>query len=331
MGGNLFQLGRLPRKDYLIIEKLISNYLNTKIGAHNYLIPRYYNDKIDFGDLDVLINSSKIEDWKTLKTEIVSDLQVTKHKSVGNIFSTVFHNFQVDFFIKSEPYFFSTYNFMCFNDVGNIIGRMFRQFNLKYGEKGLLYVYRRESQESYSKDIEISKDFEKMITFLELDYQAWLVGFPNKKELFNWVTASPFFSTKPYLDVNKAIQKRKQRPTIMAFISYLKANSIEKSPEYLSKKDYIPIIDNYFPEAELLDKIKREEEREAFVNSIRAKYNGRIIMDLFPELKGKALGGFMTYFQSQFIDYENTLYNAAAEDIITLLIKVKKEYDNRDT
>jgi len=331
MGGNLFKLGRIPKANYLKIEKQVANYLNQKIGNSNYAIPRYYGDKADFGDLDILINSSQIESWDQLKTDIVTDLNINQYKSIGNVFSTVYSDFQVDFFIKSEPYFKSTYNFLCFNDVGNIIGRIFKRFNLKYGEKGLLYVFRRKTQESYSKEIIVSIDFEKIYSFLELDYKVWKKGFSNRESLFKWVIASPFFSTKPYLENNKSIQRRKQRPTIIAFINFLKDNNITKSPQYLEKEDYLEIIDNYFPEAGLLEAIKKEKDREVYVNVIREKYNGRIIMALFPDLKGKELGRFITAFQAQFHNHEEYFYNALPETIINLLTTFKKEYDIRRT
>lgn len=331
MGGNLFKLGRISKIDYLKIEERVTKYLDEKIGRGNYAIPKYYENKADFGDLDILINSSKIEDWNQLKEDIVTDLNINKYKSVGNVFSTVYANFQVDFFIKSNIYFKSTYNFLCFNDVGNIIGRIFKRFNLKYGEKGLLYVYRRDTQESYSKDLIVSMDFEKIYTFLKLDYKIWASGFLDKEALFKWVIASPYFSTKPYLENNKAIQKRKQRPTMIAFIAYLKANNIKKEPKYLEKEAYLKTIANYFPEANLIEVIKEEQEREVYVASIRAKYNGRIIMSLFPDLNGKALGSFMTDFQSQFEDHEAYLFNVSAETIINLLTTFKKDYDTRRT
>nr|WP_321233847.1 hypothetical protein [uncultured Psychroserpens sp.] len=329
MGGNLFKLGRISKAEYLKIEAKVSKYLDKKIGTNNYVIPRYYSDKEDFGDLDILINSSEIEDWQQLKLDIVADLNIQQHKSVGNVFSTVYDNFQVDYFTKSDTYFNSSYSFLCFNDVGNFIGRMVRRFNLKYGEKGLLYVYRRTNQDNYSKDIPITLDFEKIFTFLGLDYKVWEIGFASREVLFDWIIESPYFSTAPYLEENKAIQKRKQRTTVIAFIDYLKSNKIEKKPEFLERDDYLNTIHNYFPEANLLSEIEKEQKRKAYIEVIRNKYNGRIIMALFPELNGKELGSFMTQFQTKFENHETLIYESSSEEVVNLLITFKKEYDNR--
>jgi hypothetical protein len=330
MGGNLFKLGRMPKAEYLVIKKEISAYLSKKIGADHFRIPRYYEDKADFGDLDVLVNVSAVADWESLKKQIIADLQIEKHKSVGAVFSTVYKNLQVDYFTKSEAHFLATFHFLSFNDVGNIIGRIFRRFNLKYGEKGLYYVFRRTREESYAKDILITRDFRKIFAFLSLDYAVWEQGFANKKEIFEWVIASKYFSTKPYLEANKAINKRKKRPTIQAFIDYLKTNNIIREPEFLEKDAYIDMIASYFPKAELLKHIEKEKERENYVNTIREKYNGRIIMELFPEMKGKILGKFMTQFQAQFDNHERHLYESSANDIIEQLKTFYNTFKNNE-
>ena len=54
MGGNYFNLGRLPREEYLEIEADIRSFLDKRYGKGKYRIPRYYEEKSDFGDLDVL-------------------------------------------------------------------------------------------------------------------------------------------------------------------------------------------------------------------------------------------------------------------------------------
>jgi hypothetical protein len=131
------------------------------------------------------------------------------------------------------------------------------------------------------------------------------------------VISSKYFSTKPYLEENKAINKRKKRPTIQAFISYLKEKKIVCEPEYLEKDAYLNTIETYFSEANLFEHIQQEKEREKYVNTIKQKYNGRIIMVLFPELKGKYLGKFMNQFQAQFDDYECYLFEMTEEEIIT--------------
>ncbi|EAY29560.1 hypothetical protein [Microscilla marina] len=316
MGGNLFKLGRLPRADYKQIETELKVYLDQKFGQH-YRIPRYYANKPDFGDLDIVVSSAGIaNNWDHMQKEIVQDLGISRYKSAGAVFSTVYKNFQVDFFVRNHQYFETTYNFLSFNDIGNLIGRIFKRFNLKYGEQGLQYVFRR-ADHHYQKDIEVSKDAAKIMGFLELDFAHWQRGFASKAEMFDWVVACPYFSVKPYIEMSNKMEKRaKERPTIQAFLEYLEAQHIDKTYDFDEKDAYLSVIEAYFPEADLLAHIANEKEREKYVLAIKAKYNGRLIMELFPTLKGKALGDFMKAFQAQWQDYEKALYAMTPEEIV---------------
>lgn len=325
MGGNLFKLGRLPQADYKKIEDELKVYLDKKFGEY-YRIPRYYSDKPDFGDMDIIVSSEAVTgNWAQLKEEIVQDLGLSQYKSHGHIFSTVYRNFQVDYFVRNHKYFDTTFNFLSYNDIGNLIGRIFKRFNLKYGENGLLYVFRR-ADNHYQKDIEITKDPEKILNFLKLDYAQWQQGFASKAAMFDWVVACPYFSIKPYIEMSKKMEQRaKERPTIQAFLAYLEEHQITKTYDFDEKEAYLPVIDAYFPEANLINQVAAEKKREKYVLAIKSKYNGRLIMELFPDLKGKDLGNFMKGFQEQWEDHEKTLYELEAKEIVRLL----KEFYNK--
>lgn len=328
MGGNLFKLGRLPRADYKKIENQLKTYLDQKFGEH-YRIPRYYANKADFGDMDIVVSSAAMKsNWHDMQQELIQDLGISQYKSAGAVFSTVYHNFQVDFFVRNHQYFATTYDFLSFNDIGNLIGRIFKRFNLKYGEQGLQYVFRR-ADNHYQKDIEVSKDAQKIMEFLELDYAHWQRGFASKKEMFDWVVACPYFSVKPYVDMSNKMEKRaKERPTIQAFLAYLETHQINKTYEFDEKDSYLPMIAAYFPAANLLEHIAHEKEREQYVIAIKSKYNGRLIMELFPTLKGKALGDFMQAFQAQWQDHEQVLYAMQADEIKQKLQEFYAKYDH---
>ena len=321
MGGNLFKLGRLPKAEYLAIEKELRVYLDKKFGTL-YRIPRYFQSKADFGDVDIILSTQVLNDktWLELKEEIIQDLQILKYQSTGTLFSTVYRNFQVDYFIRSHQYFESTYAFLSFNDLGNLIGKICRRFNLKYGEEGLVYVFRRADQH-YKKEILISLDFEKIYSFLKLDYQKWLSGFETREEMFDWIVASPYFSIQPYMKLSTKTEKRaKERTTIKQFLIYLEKENIQKEYQYLEEKTaYVSMIDEFFPEAKLVEAIEEEKALELFFSELKAKYNGQIIMQLFPELRGKELGTFIQKFQEQFEDYEKELHGMSPEEIIDRL------------
>jgi len=330
MGGNLYKLGRLPKEKYLAIEQELRIYLDQKFGEQ-YRIPRYFNNKPDFGDVDVILSQSILKDktWAEIKEELIEDLQLEKYQTTGTLFSTVYRNFQVDYFLRSEKYFDSTYSFLSFNDLGNLIGKICRRFNLKYGEEGLVYVFRRANQH-YKKDIPVSLDFKKIYEFLQLDFSKWEEGFDSRKEMFDWIVASPYFSIRPYVKLSKQSEKRaKERTTMKRFLAYLEEEKIQKEYVYLeNKEDYLPKIDAFFPEANLAEAIKKEKAREVFLEELKEKYNGKMIMQLFPQLKGKELGAFIKSFQEQYKDHETTLHQMTPTQIVDQLRNFYDQYQS---
>lgn len=316
MGGNLFKLGRLPRNEYLQIEGALRQYLDQKLGD-GYRIPRYYRSKPDFGDVDIIISDAAIQtSWQDLRMEFVHDLGIREYKSAGAVFSTVYRNFQVDFFCREQHYVESTYNYLSFNDIGNILGKIFKRFNLKYGEQGLLYVFRR-ADGHYQKDLEVSKDFKRIFEFLQLDYTHWELGFDTLDEMFRWAVASPYFSVHPYQEQDATTTQRvKERTTMRRFVEWLESEGVTQRYIFLEDRDaYLPMINDFFSEANLLEKIAQERQRESVLMQLREKYSGKIVMHLFPDLQGAELGAFMRNFQAQWEDYEAVLGEMKAEEI----------------
>jgi hypothetical protein len=313
MGGKLYNLPRMPRSAYLEIEADVRRYLEQKLpGQHR--IPRFYGDKPDFGDLDVIVSSRL--DWGELRAEIARDLGITQTKAVGHVFSTLYRGLQTDFFTVPERYLESTYTFMCFNDLGNFIGRICRRFDLKYGERGLAYVYRR-AHGNYQVELEITRDFERICGFLGLDYAAWRTGFDSLPAVFDWAIASPYFSVAPYLDDNDSNLRRRSdvRSTVARFVEYLRAQRIDKRPAFEDRRSYLPSIIAAFPDVDLGALLERERAAEARQAQLAAKFSGKRVMRLAPGIEGKALGELIVRFKGSFDDFEAWLLATPEEEI----------------
>lgn len=326
MGGNLYKLGRLPKEEYLKIETKIRAYLDEKVGKDNYGIPRYYGDKPDFGDVDIILRGEVIKpDWQRYRMTIVEDLGIERYKSEGAVFSTVFDNFQVDYFVRNTRYFDSTLNFLHFNDIGNIIGKILRRFNLKYGMEGLTYLYRPEWDGHFKREVVLTQDMEKILNLIGLDYNKWLAGFESLEDMFRWVIQSPYFSVTPYIKPLKKVEKRAdERTTIRKFIDFLKENNITKEYKFKKRYEYFDFIVENFPEANLPEKLKTfklQYERGKFIKS---KFNGRIIMEMYPNLVGEELGEFIVKFKNQFDEFD--LYVEKSSKA-TIRSHIKELYD----
>jgi hypothetical protein len=305
MGGKLFNLPRMPRDAYLDVEADVRRYLDRKLPGQ-YRVPRCYGDKPDFGDMDVIVASRP--DWEDLRAEIVRDLGITETRAVGHVFSTVYRGLQTDFFTMPERDLESAYTFMCFNDLGNFIGRICRRFDLKYGERGLVYVYRRAGG-NYQVDLEVTRDFARICGFLGLDHAAWRAGFANLPEMFEWVIASPYFSVAPYLDdAGSNLSRRgRDRTTVARFIAYLQERGVDKRVAFEDRGSYLPVVMAAFPEADLGAQIERERAAEARHAEVCARFSGKRVMRLVPGLEGRALGDFIRDFKGSFEDFEGWL------------------------
>jgi hypothetical protein len=253
--------------------------------------------------MDVIVASRP--DWSELRFELVRELGITETKAVGHVFSTVYRGLQTDFFTVPERNLQSTHDFMSFNDLGNFMGRICRRFDLKFGERGLVYVYRREGG-NYHVELEITLDFARVCGFLGLDHGAWREGFASLPAMFEWVIASPYFSVAPYVDETESkLRKRAEvRSTVARFITYLRERGVDKRFVFEDRRSYLPMIVAAFPEADLEAQIERERAAEARQARIDAKWSGKRVIRLVPGLEGKALGELIVRFKASFEDFE---------------------------
>ena len=312
MGGKLFDLPRMPRAEYLEREAEVRRYLDGVIpGA--YRIPRFYGDKADFGDMDVLVASRP--DWDQLRERFVADLGITGVKSVGHVYSTAYRGLQTDFFTVPAEYLDTQYDFMSFNDVGNFIGRICRRFELKWGERGLAYVYRR-ADGNYKADLELTGEFGPVCAFLGLDHAQWQAGFATLEAVFDWVVASRYFSVAPYLDLRGDLARRVQvRPNVQRFVSYLRERGIDRRCQFDERSAYLPLVIAAFPDADLASRIERERAAEARAVAVAARFNGKRVMQLVPGLAGEPLGEFIRAFRASFDDFPGWVIATSQDEI----------------
>ena len=334
MGGLLFKKGRIPAKDYyILVDKLKEEYLNPKFGKH-YNIPAVIKDKKDFGDVDINLSGEIIKpDWKTFREGMLEDLGLEKpnYKFVKSILSTVYDNFQVDYFARKKSNFQSAYNFQSYNSLGNMIGKCVKRLDLKFSENGLFYVYRRDKGKDnhYKSELHISSDMEKICQFLRLDFEHWQNGF-TYNEMFNWFSNCKFLITKPFLELNE----KNVRLTILKFQNFIIENNLKstKIMNFGSYDEKIDIVRKLVLETFNVDIqhfIETEIEKERISNLIKPKFNGRIIMNLIPELKGKELGRFMKNFKNSFDeveDFKAWVVESSMEVIENKIIRSAKEY-----
>jgi hypothetical protein len=185
MGGNLFKVGRVDKDQYYKIVGFLTPHLNRHFDTH-YRIPVAYRNKKDYGDVDILLDAGYVQGNPNWDKDLMQDLGVTEFKKVRNVHSMLYQNFQVDIFLLKTNSLDTCWNFMSYNILGNLIGRIYHKFNLRYGEDGLFYVLRGFNNH-VSKEIIVSRDMRKILEFIGLSYQRWRKGFDNVEEIFDYI------------------------------------------------------------------------------------------------------------------------------------------------
>lgn len=322
MGGNLYNFPRTPKEEYFKIKSEIKPILDLHFGDR-YRIPKAYHSKESYGDMDILVDAGILQNKEWIKP-LQADLGVTEIIRVRNVVSMSYKGLQVDFFLIGTSKLECAYNFMSYNILGNLIGRIFHKFNLKYGEEGLHYVLRTDDNH-ISKEILLSRDMRKILEFLELDYSKWERGFDNIEEIYHYIYNCKYFTSSSYKKNNAFLKKKSERPEFLEFIKYVEDKEDKNYPFRKDKETYIAHIDQYFPEVNLPKKYSQHIEKMLILKKISEKFNGNLIMDLIPELKnnGIVLGKFIGDFKKKITDdeFDSYIIETDQEEINNTLIQ----------
>jgi len=260
-------------------------------------VPRYYHNKETFGDIDIILSMKNYKG--NMREFIVEHFSPNEIFHNGNCWSFDYNEVQVDLITVSPEDYDSNYNYLSFNDLGNMIGRIAHGFGLKYGSEGLFLDYRFKSTTTR---IMISKDYPKIYQFFGLDYGKWLKGFDELEDIFKFVSECPYFNWKKFQlsELNKINRERNiKRKSYMTLLEWIDNNVADANHEYKFNEDkssYYKLIDSFFPESKLFDEIARIEYMKTKSIYAATQFNGKLVIDKFG-LEGKELGNAMNEFK----------------------------------
>jgi hypothetical protein len=322
MGGQLFG-SKVRRYDTDEFEKLkihltpiLKDMFNTEI-----VYGTYYRTKLSHGDLDVLLlNNGKLGNIQEKLTSITNDIH-----SNGNVISFVYRDFQVDLILLPEGSLETGLMYFSNDPIHNILGKIAHKFGLKHSDDGLIYPYRSKT-DSIMENIVISKEPRKIMEFLGCDYDKYLGGFETLEEIFEYIIHTKYFNFDIF-DLKKLYgrdrKRNKKRKSYNEFLNYIhnyqnKKNNFEF---YENKNEYLSLIDKSFPVVNFISKLDKLKEKEVINDIIQNKFNGKLIMKKYPELKGKQLGNIITNFKNNFDNFNEFILNSDEELIF-------KEFNN---
>lgn len=298
MGGQALgiQSARIDKLEYVVLFTLIQDVL----PAIRF-IPSY-EDKETFGDMDVIYSSSCGYTPKTIR-ENLETCGFRLHKddfNNGNVYSLgIIYNdkvFQIDFIQMEESKIDFAQNYFSFNDLGNLIGRVARNLNLKFGHAGLFYTQRSPFNDSIIlKEHLLTDNFDEALRHLRYDPEVFRKGFKSLEDMFEFVKSSDFYDRTKFELHNRNATARirdRKRVNYNAFLKYTENDVSPTENERISEYFKLNYHFMKFPE------FKKEYDvctaKDKIVHEYKAIYNGDLVRTL-TGLDGKELGLFMQH------------------------------------
>lgn len=281
----------------------------------DYFLTKCYRNKETHGDMDILIKDENLNK-KSLSDLIKKTFNPNSINPNDKCISFDYDKFQIDFILIKKDSWDIAKDWYSYDCYGNCAGKIAHRWGLKYGPNGLIFPFRG-INDLMIKDILISTDSKKTFEFFGYDYNIFQSGFDTLEEIFDFIVSSKYFNYKIFKFENlNAIDKKrnKKRKSYNEFLKYIE--NIKKEFIFNNKESYINDINEYFPESKLIEQIELLKENDRINNIIKNKFNGDIIMKIYPDLKGKELGYNIKTFKEKFSNFNEFVMSNTIEEIL---------------
>lgn len=280
MGGKALKRVKVERKNLEEYQQIKDDILTSLSAVVTCKALKETPEKENFGDLDVLYLKTD-QDIVKIITELFSPQEVVVN---GPVVSFDYRQFQIDMIeAVSERDFITKDFYLGYGDFGNILGKLFHNYNLCLGEKGLWISLNNTIDgeplpidSNIGKNLMLSDDPESICRFLDYDYHTYLRGFTTKFELFAWLSSSKYFSSHFYLDHNNRGRKDvSKRPNYQQFIEYIQQHCPDQQKAKISLQR--AAIDHFGKQSELDQLVHevqlRKQRKEKFNGSMLDNYH----------------------------------------------------------
>lgn len=312
---------RYDKYEYINISNEILNNLSLLFPKIKICSVPYLNDKETFGDLDILISDSF--GINNMIPKILNLFKPIEHIKNGNVFTFNVNDFQIDLIFVNDINFDMSICYFQNNDAGMLIGKICHSLGLKYGPTGLRLLVLNENDRLC--DIQLTNDPRLIFSILGLDFDTFNRGFDNYTQLFDFLSTSKYF----YYDIfdssliNSASRRRdNKRNSLHLFFEYLTLNQerLSHSERKRTQDENIDFIDKLFPNKFVYRTIDEANKKLANKKLASEKWNGNIIMKLFPELTNNKLGSSIIkhkeFVKSFDLDFEYYILNNDFDKIL---------------
>lgn len=314
MGGKAFpelNMIRLSADQYKEFSLNILSTLHQKFPGYFNFIPSF-RAKESFGDLDLIFyHLNPIDVHKLLgEPPMVRNGPATSFAIPVDYFVEQYISdtyFQVDIIHVRLVEMECALGYFSYNDLGNLLGRIFHRAGFKLGHRGLSYIVRDEQNFSNAiQEIFLSHDWKTCLEFAGYDYEKWTHGFETLEDVFKYAASNSIVSQKMFrLDQtnHQARVRDKKRKTYQEFLKWIELpenqipfdDVIEKTE---LRRLFFEKAMNQFPHFK--EEYKRIQELLQKRKLAKEKYNGKIVSEL-TGLMSKELGEFIMSFENEYL------------------------------
>ena len=273
----------------------------------------FIREKTDFGDIDIIVIDDRIPE-KEIKNnnspaKIILDnidkFGITDELFINNTpFASLLYEgkYQVDFITVKPECAKYTQAYLSHNDLGNLLGRTIKRFNMTHAMDGLFYDHYINNRTQRHRFL-ISTDPHEILRILNLDIEKFEAGFDTYKEMFDYVQDSKYFNPELFKFENLNNRNRvrdKKRKVYNEFLNYIDFNKTNEL-EYDPKVDY-PWLNDSIAEFDI------EYDRR---KAIREAVPGAYVMER-TGLTGKDLGNLIDMIK---VTYDNALIGVTQDQL----------------
>lgn len=307
------------------VERLTKEQYNEVLSALTITLPYKtvaipsYRAKDSFGDCDLLTTATD----EAFEKSLSKDFALLGKKRNGSVTSYalkygIFPPFQFDLIKAKEDSFKFHYNYLSYNDLGNLIGRVAAAFGFKFAHDGLYILawYNHKGEErsvgrvkEYGKTNDCAEhkmeklfisNFDQALEFLGFNSLRFAQGFNTVDDILDFVASSKYFCKDFFLFENRNHDQRKRdvkRPTYLRALEYFDALTETKSRDEVTRAFRTNVATKY-PSIVNIKRSMRKQVRREYLFSRRL--SSRRVVWLYgrlfnKQLEGVALGNMMKF------------------------------------
>lgn len=333
MGGKAFpelNVVRLDSGEYHSLESYLHERLIDRFSGTIFEPIVSYRMKESFGDMDILYCERDLlkdlmskEDLFIFLQSISKDVHQLSNGPVTSYAVTLHGNrfFQIDFIkVKKDCFDFSS-SYFAYNDLGNLMGRIFHWHGLKLGHEGLKYIIRDESNYNHIIDeYTITKNWKEAITLFDYDHERWIQGFDTIEDIFEYAVSIPLASKEIFrLDRmnHRARVRDRKRLTYQLFLKWINTEENHITVDSLVSKrecrsmileklfELYPVFKHQFVNCQKAIEVK---------NRVKGKFNGNVFRSV-TGLNGTELGLALSNFKKTIDDFDQWVIKASPSEI----------------